>query len=112
MMDKALSLSPPTYQGMLADAARIVTLCAVSNTALSAQDRDALYKRSHDLYVQAEEVETNKGYVYYSWATANYWQGNYDGAWQMVAKARANGTEPNSQFMRMLAAKMPAPQAR
>lgn len=112
MMDKALSLSPPTNQGMFADAARVVTLCAVSKTGLAAQDRDALYKRSHDLYVQAEQVEPNKGYVYYSWATANYWQGNYDGAWQMVAKARAHGTEPTSQFMRMLTAKMPAPQAR
>lgn len=112
MMDKALSLSPPTNQGMLADAARVVTLCAVSHTGLSAQDRDALYKRSQDLYVQAEKVETNKGYVYYSWATANYWQGNYDAAWQMVARARAHGTEPNIQFMRMLSAKMPAPQPR
>ena len=112
MMDKALSLSPPNNQGMLADAARIVTLCAVSNTGLSVQDRNALYKRSQDLYVQAEKVEPNKGYVYYSWATANYWQGNYDGAWQMVAKARSHGMEPNSQFMRMLTAKMPAPQAR
>jgi Tfp pilus assembly protein PilF len=112
MMDKVLSMSSPPKPGVLPDAARIIALCATSDAGLSADDKAALYQRAENLYRQAERIEPNKGYVYYSWATTEYWRGNYAAAWDRVAKAHAHGAEPNRKFLGMLAAKMPEPQAR
>ncbi|QDL36363.1 tetratricopeptide repeat protein [Rhodoferax sediminis] len=123
MMKKALTLHPPTLQGIYSDAARITTLCAVSDTTLSPEVKAELIARSETLYKKAEEVEPDKRYIYTSRATAYYWRGQYSEAWRMVATARALGTgsgaiaslpssaanEPNEHFLNMLRKKMPEP---
>ena len=109
MMEKALTLNPPTFQGIYPDAGRIVTLCAVNDKALSQESKAQLLERSEALYKKAEEVEPNKRYVYSSWATAYYWREKYAESWSMVAKERALGGKPNEKFLSLLRAKMPEP---
>jgi tetratricopeptide (TPR) repeat protein len=109
MIDKALTLNPPTYQGIYPDAARIITLCAVSDNTLSSQAKSELIARSEALYKKAEEIEPSKHYVYGSWATAYYWRGQYREAWTMVAKERAAGGKPGEKFLTRLREKMPEP---
>jgi Tfp pilus assembly protein PilF len=109
MMEKAIALNPPTFQGIYPDAARIITLCAVSDKDLSAEAKLKLLERSESLYKKAEEIEPNKRYVYGSWATAYYWRGKYSDAWAMVTKERAAGGKPNEKFLELLREKMPEP---
>ena len=123
MMEKALTLNPPTFQGIYPDAARIVSLCSIGNKTLSPKEKAELIARSEALYKKAEQIEPDKRYIYSSWATAYFWRGQYNDAWRMVAKARALGTgsgaivglpsgaanEPNEHFLNMLRAKMPEP---
>lgn len=123
MMEKALALNPPTFQGIYPDAAQIVTLCAISNKALTPEAKAELTARSDALYKKAEEIEPDKRYIYASWARAYYWRAEYADAWRMVAKARAQGTgtgaiaglpsgavnEPNEHFLSLLRAKMAEP---
>jgi Tfp pilus assembly protein PilF len=110
MMEKALALNPPTFQGIYPDAGRIVTLCAVNDKTLSQESKTQLLERSEALYKKAEEVEPNKRYVYSSWATAYYWREQYVDSWSMVAKERALGGKPNEKFLGLLRAKMPEPE--
>ena len=70
MMEKALALNPPKFQGIYPDAARMITLCAVSDKGLTAEAKIKLFERSESLYKKAEEIEPNKAYLYGSWATA------------------------------------------
>jgi len=112
MMDKVMSMNGPARPGFLPDAARVTTLCAVGDAGMAADARTALYRRAEALYRQAEQTEPDKGYVYYSWATADFWRGDYEGAWRMVARARSHGAAPNAKFLAMLAAKMPEPATR
>jgi tetratricopeptide (TPR) repeat protein len=123
MMEKALALNPPTFQGIYPDAGRIVTLCAISDKTLSPSAKGELIARSEALYEKAEKIEPDKRYIYSSWATAYYWRGQYSDAWRMVAKARAQGIgngavvglpsgavdKPSEHFLNMLRAKMPEP---
>lgn len=109
MMERALALNPPTFQGIYPDAARGITLCAVSDKTLSPEAKTALLARSEALYKKAEEIEPNKRYVYGSWATAYYWRGQYSEAWDMVSKERAAGGKPSEQFLNLLREKMPEP---
>ncbi|MNR83673.1 hypothetical protein D3C72_144550 [compost metagenome] len=109
MMEKSLTLSPPEYQGIYADAARIVTLCAVNGKDLTSDGRTKLLARSEELYKKAEKIEINKKYVYDSWAMSRYLQGRYDDAWSMLAKARKIGGETPKSFLDLLQAKMPKP---
>lgn len=109
MMDKALALDPPTFQGIYADAARVITLCAASDKSLPAESRKQMFERSEQLYRKAEVVEPNKRYVYASWATAYYWREQYSDAWSMVAKERAAGGVPTERFLSLLQTKMPEP---
>lgn len=109
MMEKALALNPPTFQGMYPDAARMITLCAVSDKGLTAEAKIKLFERSESLYKKAEEIEPNKAYLYGSWATAYYWRGQYPEAWAMVAKERAAGGKPPEKFLGLLREKMPEP---
>jgi tetratricopeptide (TPR) repeat protein len=110
MMDKALELDPPKFQGIYPDAGRIVTLCAVSDKNLAAEGRKQLFERSEKLYQLAESIEPNKHYLYASWASAYYWRAQYADAWKMVAKERAAGGSPNEKFLGLLMAKMPDPE--
>lgn len=90
MMEKALALdSTPVW--IYPDAARVITLCAVDDKALSGADKANMFERSEALYRKAEETDQNKGYLYASWATAYYWRGQYAEAWSMVAKAEESG---------------------
>lgn len=109
MMEKSLTLNPPTSQGIYPDAARLITLCAVSDKTLSPEAKAKLFKHSQELYIKAEEVEPNKLYVYSSWATAYYWRGQYAEAWTMVTKERASGGKPSEKFLGLLREKMPEP---
>lgn len=109
MMEKALTLNPPTSQGIYPDAGRLFTLCAVSDQALTPANKATLLARSEALYRTAEEVERDKGYVYSSWSTSYYWQGRYADAWAMVAKERKAGSQPSGRFLELLRAKMPEP---
>lgn len=109
MMDKALSLNPPPSQGIYPDAGRITTLCAVNDKSLSPESKADLLARSEELYNKAEGLETNKKYVYSSWATAYYWRGQYNEAWAMVAKERALGSKPGEKFLGLLRAKLAEP---
>lgn len=109
MMEKSLTLSPPEYQGIYADAGRIVTLCAVNDKNMVQGERTRLLARSEELYKKAEQVEINKKYVYDSWAMTRYLQGRYADAWAMLAKARKIGGETPKKFQEMLQAKMPKP---
>lgn len=123
MMEKALALNPPTFQGIYPDAAKIVTLCAVNSKALSTEEKAKLIARAEAVYEKAEDVEADKRYVYSSWATSYYWAGQYSRAWLMVNKARALGVgsgavsglpsaainEPNELFLNMLRKEMAEP---
>ncbi len=112
MMEKAIALNPPAFQGIFPDAARLIALCAVSDKSLTSEPKLKLFERSESLYKKAEEIEPNKRYVYGSWATAYYWRGQYSDAWAMVAKERAAGGTPNEKFLGLLREKMPEPRSR
>jgi tetratricopeptide (TPR) repeat protein len=109
MMEKALALNPPTFQGIYPDAARIITLCAVSDKGQTTEAKIKLFERSESLYKKAEEIEPSKSNVYGSWATAYYWRGQYSEAWAMVARERSAGGKPNETFLGLLREKMPDP---
>ena len=109
MMEKALNLNPPSFQGIYPDAARIFTLCAVSDKSLAPTVKEDLIARSEALYKKAEELEPNKKYVYSSWATAYFWRGQYAEAWTMVAKERGLGGMPGEKFLSLLRGKMADP---
>ncbi len=111
MMDRAISLNPPAFRGIYADAGRIAARCAAEDKTLPPEARIAATTRSDEWYRKGEAVEPDKGYLYASWATAYYWRGQYGEAWAMVHKSRAAGGSPDAQFVRMLRARMPEPAA-
>lgn len=111
MMDRAISLNPPVFRGIHADAGRIAARCAAEDKTLPPEARIAATTRSDAWYRKGEAVEPDKGYLYASWATAYYWRGQYAEAWAMVHKSRAAGGSPDSEFVRMLRARMPEPAA-
>jgi hypothetical protein len=84
-------------------------LCAVTDATVAPDRKQSLLRQSEALYAQAEAVEPKKGYVYASWAGAYYWRGQYQEAWAMVAKARANGEPPSERFLALLRSKAPEP---
>jgi Tfp pilus assembly protein PilF len=110
VMEKSLSLDPPSYQGIYTDAARIFTLCAVSNDIDTEEEKSILISRSEALYKEAEKLEWNKAYTYGSWATAYFWRGDYADAWLMVAKQREAGGIPGKHFIELLSSEMTEPQ--
>lgn len=73
MMEQALTLKPPSFQGIYADAGRIAARCAAQDTTLTGPERAAMIARSDALYRNGERVEPDKAYLYNSWATAYYW---------------------------------------
>ena len=105
---KALSFGR-YVEGMNPDAARITTLCAVDDKALSDEARNKLLASADALYAEALDKDPNKGYVYGSMATARYWRGQYAEAWEAVRLARANGGKLPEKFLNLLRAKMPEP---
>lgn len=105
---KALSFGR-YVEGMIPDAARITTLCAVDDKSLSEEDRDKLFANADALYAEALAKDPNKGYVYGSIATARYWRGQYAEAWQAVKLARTNGDKLPEQFLNLLRAKLAEP---
>ncbi|WP_092582104.1 hypothetical protein [Achromobacter sp. NFACC18-2] len=109
MMDRAMSLNPPTFRGLYADAGRIAARCAAEDKTLPPEARIAATARSDEWYRKGEAVEPDKGYLYASWATAYYSRGQFGEAWAMVHKSRAAGGSPSADFVRMLRARMPEP---
>ena len=108
MMEKALSYDY-YITGLYPDAARIYTLCSVSDKALSAETKKQYYQKSQKLYEEAVLLDSNTAYVYASWATAFYWKGQYAQAWEKVEKQREFGGEPDAKFLDLLQEKMPDP---
>jgi Tfp pilus assembly protein PilF len=106
LMQKALSYKV-YLSGLYPDTTRIYALCASSDNALSSETKKTYYDR--ELYETAEAKDTDKVYVYSSWASALYWQGNYREAWEKVTKQRELGGAPNEKFLSLLKAKMPEP---
>ncbi len=109
MMDRAISMNPPAFRGIHADAGRIAARCAAEDKTLPPEARIAATTRSDEWYRKGEAVEPDKGYLYASWATAYYCRGQYAEAWAMVRKSRAAGGSPDAKFVRMLRARMPEP---
>jgi Tfp pilus assembly protein PilF len=64
VMKKSLSLDPPPYQGIYSDAARIMTLCAVTEQNNLEKEKSSLIAESEALYKKAEKLEWNKAYTY------------------------------------------------
>lgn len=108
MIDRsvALHLSKPIA---LADAGRIYTLCAVSDSALNEKSKKQLFDKSEELYKKANAIAPNNDYIHGSWATAYYWRGDYVRSWEMVKKARSLGFTFPGQFLSLLRQKMPEP---
>lgn len=96
----------------LADAGRIYTLCAVSNSSSDEKQKEQLLETSEELYRKAQTISQDDGYIYGSWATAYFWRGDYTKSWEMVRKAQKLGFTFPYQFLNMLQQKMPEPSAR
>jgi len=94
---------------VMADAGRILTLCAVSDKALDGKARESAFAESDALYSQATAAAPKEGYIYDSWATAFYWRGDYARAWEMVAAARERGEQPSDRFLAALTKEMREP---
>ena len=109
LIDRALSLNL-SRPAALADAGRIYTYCAVSDTTLSAADKRDYFARSEELYFRAVSMMPTNPKLYGSWAIAHYWQGNYADAWKMVNKQRMLGGTPGESFLNLLRSKMAEPQ--
>ncbi len=107
--DGSCSGSSLTKPIALADAARIYRLCAASNTSLDQSTKSQYFTKSEELSRQASSISPNNAYIFGSWASALYWQGNYVGAWGKVAKQRSLGGTPLGQFINLLRAKMTEP---
>lgn len=97
-------------QGMRADFARVLVLCAVNAPSMTEAERAAMFQRSDDMYRDLIEKSDKKAYVYSSMATARYWRGQYAQAWAAVRSARALGGNLPERFLAMLREKMPEPQ--
>jgi len=93
----------------LADAGRVITLCASHSNDLSNDDRNIEYARSESMYKKAIAEAPKNDYILSSWATAYYWRGNYAQSWKMVEEARSVGAIFPGKFIEMLRARMPEP---
>lgn len=111
MMDKALAMNPPTFQGIYTDAGLITVLCGLRDSSHSPERGAELLALADTRYKKAEEVEPDKNYLYDSWARTYYWREQYQEAWNIVAKQRALGGKPNELFIKLLKAKMTEPTA-
>ena len=123
MMEKAFSKNPSiampsesyfALQGFYPDAARISTLCATHNKDLSLEEKKQLFARSLSLLEKGDELlpdtaKFRKAYLYSSWASVYYWQGEYEKAWVMVKKEKDAGGSPSREFLDRLNQKMPEP---
>lgn len=105
---KALSFGR-FVEGMNPDAARITTLCAISDKGLSEEARASLFADADALYVEALAKDSSKGYVYASPATSRYWRGQYAESWSAVKRARDNAGQVPETFLNLLRAKMAEP---
>ena len=106
--EKALSFNH-YISGLYPDAGRAISLCGVQNKALSDEERQKLFTRADALYREAAEKDQNKGYVYVSWATVNYWRSDYAQSWRAVKKAQEHGAQLPPRFLSMLKTKMAEP---
>lgn len=108
MVDKALSYNQ-YFTGFYPDAGRVITLCAVNDAALSKEEKKKLFAKADKLYEEAEMRDSNKTYVYASWATAYYWRGQYEDSWKMVKKVKERSGKVSDQFLSLLKNKMAEP---
>jgi tetratricopeptide (TPR) repeat protein len=108
MAERALQLELNTAD-FLADAALLLSLCAIDPKRPAGRDRMSLIKRSDDLFDKASSAKVNSAYVYDKWWQALYWRGNYRGAWEKVARMRAAGGVPHESYLRELRTKMAEP---
>lgn len=97
-METALKLNPPKYQGIYSDAGYINAMCAVNEKPKDSADWQKFLERSEQLFVDAEAVELNKGYLYGLWARAYFRQGKAVESKEMVAKQIAAGGKLDSNL--------------
>jgi tetratricopeptide (TPR) repeat protein len=96
--------------GLEPDAGRMLALCGVDGKGADRARTEALFAESRSLFESAlQRSDEDKGYVYATWATALYWQGEYAESWEKVHLARSNGGEPGKPFMKLLQAAMKDP---
>ena len=83
----------------------------VSSTTLDEATRRAYRKRVDELFEQAyASPAVGKQYTLLNWARAMYGCGDYAAAWAKVKDYRkVVGQEFDSEFLRVLSAKMPEP---
>lgn len=105
MVDRALALGLAGPIA-LADAARIYTLCGLSQDAATKEQH---FQVSEELYERAIAASPTNDYIYGSWATACYWRGDYARSWEMVRLARAQGFVFTGPFLDLLRQAMPEP---
>ncbi len=108
MIEKALGFNT-YFTGLYPDAGRIIVLCTVFNAEIENDQKTRNFQKSEILFKEAAKKDINKGYVYALWATAYYWQEQYEEAWNMVQKSKENGGQVSDQFLSLLSEKMPEP---
>jgi tetratricopeptide (TPR) repeat protein len=98
-METALSLNPPKYQGIYSDAGYINAMCAVNEKPQDSEDRQRFLDRSEQIFINAEAVELNKGYLYGLWARAYFRQGKTLESKQMIARQIEAGGKPDANLV-------------
>lgn len=120
MFDKGLELewTAPTHEsGFLADAAKMISYCAVdqkNNAESSEEEYSKLIEKSDALFLRAEALEEanpelHDGYLYANWWMALYVRGEYAQAWDKVFLMRERGGELRGNFVQGLKDAMPEP---
>jgi len=108
MMEQALSYNVYITR-LYPEAALAYTMCAVSNTTLSAETKASYFSKSRELYEMAATKDIDTAHVFELWAVSLYAQGQYRQAWGKVAKQKEAGGSPKEEFLSELRAKMPEP---
>jgi tetratricopeptide (TPR) repeat protein len=93
----------------VADAGRIITLCAAKDAALDEASKKTAFARSESMYEKANGDAPKNDYILTSWASAYYWRGDYSSAWKKVNETRLVGGSVPGQLVNLLRKKMPEP---
>lgn len=117
MFEKGLVLDTSVLNaseaGFLADAAMVISLCALDNSH-SKKESQELTEKSDHLFLKAETLANATDvpishYVYDKWWQALYWRGDYQESWEKVFDMRDAGAEPDELAIDHLKSKMPEP---
>jgi tetratricopeptide (TPR) repeat protein len=107
MMEKAIELGISPDRGFLADAGLVASRCALTSETLSPTEQKRYLEKSEQLFQRSEQEDSNRAYVYGTWARAYRDQKKYSEAWQMVGKQRSAGGNPDERFLSLLRSEFP-----